>query len=498
MSNARLSNNTVNKLSGAVHKIPFDAEKVGIGIVHFGVGAFHRAHQALYTQEAIALRPDPWAISGIVPRLPDVRPALIPQDCLYTVVERRKGTFTSRLVGSIREVLFAPEQPDAVNARIAAPSTRIVTLTITEKGYCLDPATSRLNEKNPEIVHDLETSEPAVTAIGQLARGLAARKLAGGGALTILSCDNIMENGKVMERALMRFLDVSDRELAAWVRDHVTFPSSMVDRIVPAATEASLAEVEAQIGLRDEAGVACESFRQWVIEDAFAAGRPAWDEAGAMVVADVVPYETMKLRLLNGSHSTLAYLGYLVGHETIASAIGDEALRPLIEGMMKYEISPTLSVPASVDLAQYRQLLLERFADPGLAHRTWQIAMDGSQKLPPRLLKPIAESLAAGRPFPRLALAVAGWMRYVTGIDESGQAIDVVDPLAAKLSAIAREIGPNGQKIMQRYCEIDEIFGEVGQSSVFRDTVGRWLDELFAKGVKGTLTNALASGTLPN
>lgn len=498
MSIARLNKNTANNLPGVVHKIPFDVEKVGIGIVHFGVGAFHRAHQALYTQEAIALHRGSWAISGIVPRLPDVRPALMPQDCLYTVVERKKGAFTSRLVGSIREVLFAPEQPDAVNTRIAAPSTRIVTLTITEKGYCLDPATSRLNENNPEIVHDLETTGPALTAIGQLARGLAARKRAGGGALTILSCDNIMENGKVMERALMRFLDVSDRDLAAWVRDHVTFPSSMVDRIVPAATDASLAEVEAQIGLRDEAGIVCESFRQWVIEDAFAAGRPAWDEAGAMVVADVVPYETMKLRLLNGSHSTLAYLGYLAGHETIASAIGDAALRPLVEGMMKYEVSPTLSVPASVDLAQYRQLLLERFADPGLAHRTWQIAMDGSQKLPPRLLKPIAESLATGRPFPRLALAVAGWMRYVTGIDESGKAIDVVDPLASKLSAIAREVGPNGQKLMQRYCEIDEIFGEVGRSSAFRDAVGNWLDDLFAKGVKGTLTDAMANGTLPN
>lgn len=492
MSKERLNFDRMTKLPSSVSLPPFDPRDLPIGIVHFGVGAFHRAHQALYTQEAIGLQPGPWGISGVVPRLPDVRPALVPQDGLYAVIERRQGTLTAKVVGSVREVLFAPEQMEAVVVRLAAPTTRVVTLTITEKGYCLDPATSRLNETNPEIVHDLTEKEPPLTAIGQIAYGLAARRRLGGGRLTILSCDNIMENGKVTERALMRFLELADRDLAAWVADNVTFPSSMVDRIVPAATEDSLAEVERQIGLRDEAGIVCESFRQWVIEDAFAAGRPAWEEAGAMVVADVVPYETMKLRLLNGSHSTLAYLGYLSGYQTIAAAIGDPGLRALVEGMMQHEVSPTLKVPGGVDLGVYRGNLLERFADPGLAHRTWQIAMDGSQKLPPRLLKPISERLRAGQPYKRMALAVAGWMRYVTGFDEAGKPIDVVDPQAEVLQAIARDAGRDAATLAGRYCDIGEIFGEIGQVPEFRAAVTRWLEKLLAEGVAATVAGALA------
>jgi fructuronate reductase len=274
------------------------------------------------------------------------------------------------------------------------------------------------------------------------------------------------------------------------VAENVTFPCSMVDRIVPAATEASLRQAEQQTGMRDEAAIVCESFRQWVIEDRFAAERPAWDAAGAMLVRDVVPYETMKLRLLNGSHSALAYLGYLSGHQTIAQAIGEPSLRALVARMMEDEVSPTLVVPAGVDLAAYRAQLLQRFADPGLAHRTWQIAMDGSQKLPPRLLAPIRGRMAKGQSFDCLALAVAGWMRYVTGVDESGQPIDVVDPQADRLRRIAGEVGRDAPALVQRFAAITEIFGDLGQSPVFTAAVSGWLACLFARGVRATLAKA--------
>jgi fructuronate reductase len=486
----RLSLATLDRLPPEVARPPFDPRTLQVGIVHFGVGAFHRAHQALYTQEAIARHAGAWGICGVVPRTPDVRPWLLPQDGLYTLVERSAKATTARIIGTVREVLFAPTEMAAVLSRIAAPTTRIVTLTITEKGYCLDPSSGRLNERHPEIVHDLTDAGVPLSAIGQLARGLAERRRQGGGALTILSCDNIMENGLAIRHALTRFLELADRDLAAWVADKVTFPCSMVDRIVPAPTEESLREAERHIGMRDEAAITCESFRQWVIEDRFAAGRPAWDEVGAMLVADVVPYETMKLRLLNGSHSALAYLGYLSGYQTIAEAIGDESLRALIARMMENEVSPTLVVPPGVDLAAYRAKLLERFADPGLAHRTWQIAMDGSQKLPPRLLTPIRERMAKGQSFDCLALAVAGWMRYVTGIDEAACKIDVADPQAERLRAISNEVGRHAETLVERYSAITEIFGDLGSSVAFKAAVSGWLGELFANGVSKAVAKA--------
>jgi fructuronate reductase len=487
----RLSLATLHQLPAGVERPGFDPRGLEIGIVHFGLGAFHRAHQALYTQQAITLHPGPWGICGVIPRRPDVRPSLLPQDNLYTVVERAADGVMARIVGTIRDVLFAPDEIEAVTARIAAPATRIVTLTITEKGYCLDPASGRLDEAHPEIVHDLAGAGTPLSAIGQLARGLAARRRQQGGRLTILSCDNIMENGHAIAHALTRFLELADPELGRWVGENVTFPCSMVDRIVPAATDASLHQAEQQIGVRDEAAIVCESFRQWVIEDRFAAERPAWDAAGATLVADVVPYETMKLRLLNGSHSTLAYLGYLAGHQTIAQAIGEPSLRALVAYMMEHEVSPTLAVPAEVDLGAYRAQLLQRFADPGLAHRTWQIAMDGSQKLPPRLLAPIRERMAKGQSFDCLALAVAGWMRYVIGVDEAGQPIDVVDPQADRLRRIAGEVGRNARALVERYSAITEIFGDLGRSPVFRQAVSGWLTCLFALGVRATLAKAL-------
>lgn len=488
----RLGLATLHLLPKVVARPGFDPRTLSIGIVHFGVGAFHRAHQALYTQEAIAAQPGPWGICGVAPRSPGVRSAMMAQDNLYTLVERATDGVTTQVVGSVREVLHAQVELETVTDRIAAASTRIITLTITEKGYCLDPASGRLNEAHPGIVHDLADRKNPKSVIGTLALGLRARRQKGGGRLTILSCDNILENGHAIEFALTRFLELVDRKLGDWVAENVAFPCSMVDRIVPAPTETSRRLAEEQIGLRDEAAVACESFRQWVIEDRFATERPAWDAVGATLVRNVVPYETMKLRLLNGSHSALAYLGCLWGYQTIAQAIRDPSLHALILRMMEQEVSPTLSVPPEVDLAAYRARLLRRFADPGLAHRTWQIAMDGSQKLPPRLLATIRERLATGQPFDCLALVVAAWMRYVIGVDEAGKRIEVSDPKADHLRRIGEEVGYNASALVERYSAIEEIFGELGRSLPFKAIVSGWLTSLFTQGVRGAVAKALS------
>ena len=489
----RLGRDSLARLPAAVGRPSFAPDALEVGIVHLGIGAFHRAHQAAFTQEALAVRSGPWGICGVSLRSADTHDRLAAQDHLYTLIERDAETARATIIGAVRETLFAPADPGAVVARLAAPSTRLVTLTITEKGYCLDRRTGALDTDHPDISHDLAAAAAPRSAIGYLVRGLARRKAGEGGPLTVLSCDNLPANGRALERAVRGFASLIDPDFERWIADHIAFPCSMVDRIVPASTAETYRLAAGLTGLEDQAAVACETFRQWVIEDRFAAGRPAWDAAGVELVGDVAPYETMKIRLLNGSHSTIAYLGYLAGYATVAEAMRDDSLRALILRLMTDEIAPTLTMPAGVDVAAYRRRLIERFADPGLAHRTWQIAMDGSQKLPQRLLGTIAERLAAGRPIPCLALAVAAWMRYVGGRDEAGQPIDVVDPLADRLKVIAATAGGDAATLVDHYAGIEEIFGTLGRRADFRAAVAGALAALQQLGARRAVA-ALVGG----
>lgn len=435
------------------------------GIVHLGLGAFARAHLALYTEDTGETG---WGLLGVSLQRPDQRDHLAPQDCLYTALERRPEGTAARIVTCLTGVLVAPEDPEAVLAAMSAEATRIVTLTITEKGYCHDPATGRINWSHPTIAHDLANPATPKGAIGFMVEALRRRRTAGLSPFTVLCCDNLPANGRVVRGLVLEFTERADPALAAWIAAEGAFPCAMVDRIVPATTVADIAEAEALTGFADAAPVVHEPFRQWVIEDHFVGGaRPAWETVGAEMVAEVEPYEHMKLRLLNGAHSALAYLGYLAGHETIAETMADPALAGFVERLWRDEILPVVPPPPGADLGAYVAALDARFRNPAIRHRTWQIAMDGSQKLPQRLLGTVRERQAQGLPLPCLALVIAAWVRYVGGIDETGAPIDVRDPLAERLRAV-QETAPDAAARVRAVLSLPEIFGtDLPQDAAF-------------------------------
>jgi len=492
MSSERLSLATLPGLPAPIARPDYDVGAAGIGIVHHGLGAFHRAHQAVYT-DAI-LRGDPhWGICGVSLKTPRVIAALTPQDGLYTVLEKSAEGTSARVIGAVREMLFLGTQRDRVIARMTDPAVRVVTLTVTEKGYCHDPATGRLDLSHPDIAHDLAHSEAPVSAIGVLTAGLAARREAASGPINVICCDNLPHNGRTVEGILTAYAQASDPALAEWIGTHVAFPCTMVDRIVPATTDADIAEAGRLLGVADAAPVATEPYNSWVIENRFTSARPPWEHAGAQIVADVAPFETMKLRLLNGSHSTLAYLGFLSGYEFIWQASADPLLATLIERLMAEEVMPTLVAPSGVDLRAYGAQLILRFRNPALPHRTRQIAMDGSQKLPQRLLATVRERLVGGGSIAHLALAIAGWIRYASGTDEHGKAIAVSDPLAAKFAAVAAAARGNAAHIADGFLDLTEVFGaDLSANAVFRRAVSRDVGGLFRDGVRRTLAVHIA------
>jgi fructuronate reductase len=410
----------------------------GVGLVHLGLGAFFRAHGALYVAEAMEASGGDWGIVGVSLVRPTIRDLLAPQGFAYTAVETGPGSETPRVVDIVQDVLVAREDPDAVLRRMADPTVRIVSLTVTEKGYCHEPATGRLDRDHADILHDLAHPDAPRSAPGFLVRALARKRAAGLRPFTLLCCDNLPSNGRMLRGVVLELAGLVDPDLADWIGREAAFPSTMVDRIVPATREEDVARLARRTGVFDLAPVLHEPFRQWVIEDRFVGGaRPDLAAAGAELVADVEPFELMKLRCLNGTHSSLAYLGYLAGHETIAETVADPAFAAFMRHLLTREIVPGLTPPPGLDLAAYGERLLERYANPAIRHRTWQIAMDGSQKLPQRILGTLGENLAAGRPSDGLVLAVAAWMHYVSGMDLRGAPIDVRDPLAGRLRALS-------------------------------------------------------------
>jgi fructuronate reductase len=481
----RLSRKTIDRLPPTVKRPDYDLGPVTVGIVHLGIGAFHRAHQAAYTDALLSENPY-WGICGVSLRSPETRDALQPQDGLYTLaVQDGEGSDLS-VIGSVVELLCAPEDPEAVLRRMADPATRIVSLTITEKGYCHNPATGTLDEGHPDIVHDLANPARPRSAIGFIVEAISRRLGAGIAPFTLLSCDNLPGNGHVLKRIVTQFAELRDPALAA-VISNVASPSTMVDRIVPATTDGDRSAVAAAMGLEDAWPIMTEPFRQWVIEEDFPLGRPAWEKAGALFVQDVSAFEFMKLRLLNGSHSTLAYLGYLAGAETVADAMSLPGMEALVEGLMRHEVSPTLPELPGFDLPAYRAELLQRFRNPALRHRTWQIAMDGSQKLPQRLLGSIRDRLHAEAGYGRLALGVAAWMRYARGLDETGRPIDVRDPHAARIAGLVQGID-EPDRIVDAFLTMTDVFGtDLPASAPFRAALIKALDGLLRNGSAATL-----------
>ena len=433
----RLSLATLSQAGPSVARPAYDPAAVTIGIVHFGPGAFHRAHQAAYLDALLASDPR-WGICGVSLKSPGVRDALVPQDGLYTLVQLDAET-RLQVIGSLREVLVASEAPQAVLARLANPATRLVTLTVTEKGYCLDSSGS-IEMSHADIAHDIaQNGAPPRSVIGWLTAGLKARRSASLPPFTVLSCDNLTDNGAKLARAVAAFARATDPALADWIEAEVRFPSSMVDAITPATDDFLRARAAKALGLEDAWPIQREAFTQWVVEDDLGAAAPDLASVGVTLTDDVSGFERAKLRLLNGAHSTLAYLGLLKGHATVAEAMGDPILAKLLELMMLHDIIPTLTAPRGLDLPAYAAAILARFHNPAIAHKLSQIAWDGSQKLPFRLLGVITDRLAAGADIARPALGLAAWMRFIERQAAAG--LPVIDPLADTLKALH---GPAG------------------------------------------------------
>ncbi|WP_245454252.1 mannitol dehydrogenase family protein [Aquabacter cavernae] len=489
----RLSDATLPRLPAAIARPRYDRSAAKVGMVHLGVGAFHRVHQAVYADDLLAAGHMDWAICGASLRSPDTSEALDPQDGLYTLCVRSGAGDDLRVIGSLKRTLVAPRDPAALLAAMADPAVRIVSLTVTEKGYCHDPASGELDEANSDILADLATPQRPRSAPGLLVEALRLRRAAGLAPFTVLCCDNLPANGETVARVTRRLAALRDADLGAYVAGEVAFPSTMVDRIAPATTDADRAFVAERLGVSDAWPVMAEPFSQWVIEDHFPNGRPPFEDVGVEMVADVAPFEHMKLRLLNGAHSSLAYLGYLAGCETIADTMALPAFARLVERLQDEEMTPTLHVPGGTDIAAYKRALRARFRNPALRHRTWQIAMDGSQKLPQRLLAAARERLAAGADIRFIALGVAGWMRYVTGRDEQGSPIDVRDPLAARLRAAAEGAGDDAARRATALLEVREVFGaDLPGDPRFVAAVTGHLTALQSRGAAATVAAAVA------
>ncbi|MEO0831095.1 MAG: mannitol dehydrogenase family protein [Pseudomonadota bacterium] len=462
------------------------------GIVHFGPGAFFRAFNAIYTEDAMEATGGDWGIIAVSLRSAAARDQLEPQNGAYSSITLGEADTTVRVIGSIERVLVAPEDPSAVLGALTDPSIKVVSLTVTEKGYCHNPATGRLDLGHPDIAHDLEHSSAPCSVVGFLVAALAQRRTGGHAPFTVLSCDNLPSNGTLTRQIVLDFAEARDPELARWISEEVPFPSTMVDRITPATSPDQTERLAQSEGYFDPACVAHERFRQWVIEHTFADGRPRWETVGAQFVDSVDLHETMKLRCLNGAHSALAYLGYLAGCETIGDTVADPNFKGYCERIWQHEILPTLRQPEGEDLQAYCRSLMARFEDPAIRHRTWQIAMDGSQKLPQRLLGSVRDNLAKGILPQGLCLAVAAWIRYVGGTDENGNAIDVRDPMADRLKAAVADARSTKDAVGAVLAVRDIFDAGLAADPQFVEAVTRFYEALRRDGAKTTVGRLMA------
>lgn len=487
----RINQKNIDQLPDLVIRPKYLVDKIKPAIVHLGIGAFHRAHQAFYTERVMNQSGGDWGIIGCSLRSPSVRDQLAPQDNYYTLVERSNQGEKIQLIGAVRRTLVGPENPAELIAIMASASIKIISMTITEKGYCHDPATGKLNWQHPDILHDLNHLDAPKSAPGYLVAALQQRALNQAGPVTLLSCDNLPNNGEVLEQVVNEFAGKISSELLAWIKQKVSFPGTMIDRIVPATTDEDKNEIEKTIGFRDEGLVVCEPFSQWVIEDKFVTDRPAWENAGAILVNDVRIFEKIKLRLLNGAHSLMAYTGYLAGFEYIYQLMQQPAFVNMVTRYMAEDAGLSIQAPDGFDIEAYKQQLRERFANRALKHRTWQIAMDGSQKLPQRILESLRENLAAGRPISILCLAIAAWIRYVSGIDEKGEAIDVRDPFAAALREMCDQHAGNAENLVKTIFKFKAVFGEDLQNAEAAIKITTdWLNAFYRNGVLNTIEDA--------
>ncbi len=474
----------------------YDRSQVKVGIVHFGVGGFHRAHQAMYLDQLMEQgKALDWGICGVGVMQFDLKmkEAMQSQDCLYTLVLKASdGTWDPRIVGSIVQYLYAPDDPEAVIERMADPSTRIVSLTVTEGGYNFHPATGEFDETNPDVQADLAPGAVPATTFGLVTEALVRRRSRGIEPFTVMSCDNILGNGHMAEKVFTAFARLRDPELGEWVASNVRFPNSMVDRITPVTTDEDRAQISERFGVEDAWPVVSEPFTQWALEENFTSGRPPFEEVGVQVVTDVVPYELMKLRLLNASHQALCYFGYLADYRLVHEVAQDPLFANFLLDYMNREATPTLAPVPGIDLDAYKLQLIERFSNAGVRDTVARLCAQSSERIPEWLLPVVQENLAAGRDVTLSAAVVASWARYAEGVDEQGEPIEVVDRLADTLQQIAAQQRENPLA----FVENRELFGDLANESAFTEPYLNALNSLHTKGARATL-EALATPSSP-
>jgi mannitol 2-dehydrogenase len=464
----------------------YDRDQVTTGVVHFGVGGFHRAHEALFhdrmMNEGEALD---WGICGVGVMEADerMRDVLTAQDGRYTLVEKHSdGSWDARTIGSVVEYLYAPDDPEAVIEKLADPQTRIVSLTITEGGYNLD-GEGEFDADDDAVAHDIEGSEAPKTVFGLVTEALARRRERDIAPFTVMSCDNLEGNGSLARKAFTAFAHLRDPALGDWIEREVHFPNSMVDRITPATTEEDIAEVRERFGVEDRWPVVCEPFIQWVLEDAFSDGRPPYEDVGVQVVEDVEPYELMKLRLLNASHQAIAYFAYLCGYRLVHEAAQDPLFQDLLSRYMDEEATPTLAPVPGVDLPEYKQTLIERFSNPEVRDTVARLCAESSDRIPKWLLPVIRHQLAEGGEITRSAAIVASWARYAEGVDEDGEAIEVVDRYADRLTELAQRQHEEPDAFIANR----DVFGDLADDERFVEAYRSALDSLHEHGARATL-----------
>lgn len=479
---------------GAVPVPAYPRSALTAGIVHLGVGGFHRAHQAMYVDRLLrAGGAREWGICGVglLPADERMRDALVPQDGLYTLTLRHPdGEVETRVIGSILRYLFAPDDPEAVLEQLAAPTTRIVSLTVTEGGYNTDPTTGEFVESEPHVAADLREGAVPTTSFGYVVEALRRRRERGLASFTVMSCDNVAGNGEIARRVFTAFARLKDPALADWITEHTRFPSSMVDRITPATAPELRTDVARRTGIEDRWPVVAEPFEQWALEDSFSAGRPAFEEAGVQVVPDVEPYERMKLRLLNGSHQALAYFGHLLGHHYVHEAAGDPDLAALVRHYMDAEAEPTLPPVPGVDLAAYKDMLMERFTNAAVADTVARLAAESSDRIPTWVVPVIRDRLAEGGDVRAAAAVVASWTRYAEGTDEHGAEIEVVDRQRDRLMALARD----SREDPLAFVRDRDLFGDLADREGFAEPYIEALRLLREEGARATLRRITGRG----
>jgi mannitol 2-dehydrogenase len=483
----KLNQHNLNLLGHGVRVPNYDRSKVGQRIAHIGVGGFFRAHQAVYADDLLHLgAASEWGLCGIGLLEHDarMRDILHAQDCLYTVVERSAHGEHARVIGSMINFLHAPGNVEQVIEKMVAQECHIVTLTITEGGYYVHQGTGEFDAENPDIQHDLAHPGEPICSFGYLLEALNRRRNQGRPPFTVMSCDNLQGNGEVIKKMLLAFAELRDPTLHNWLQQNCAFPNSMVDRITPATTDEHRALVREQFGIDDGWPVMTELFKQWVIEDHFPLGRPAWQEAGAQMTSDVLPYEKMKLRLLNASHQALCYIGMLLGYEFAHEAMADPQIRKLVEDMMEIEVTELIPSVPGVDLTDYKKTLIERFANPAIRDQLARIGTEGSARIPKFVLPSIEEQLERGGPIRNLSFTVACWFRYLTGKDDEGRDLPINDPMFKMLCEAAAAGGKDPQKLLS----IQQVFSErLASAPRFVAEVRDALESFYDKGARATL-----------